>query len=127
MAMTGMRRLMTGLGVVEETPPDEMARRGVPQIFEKIPPDKRDEVVELAHWLYGAAAGAAFGMLPRDLRRRLWAGPLYGLLIWAFFEAAVVPLFELRSVRKRARSERLALAADHVLYGTVVAARPRGV
>ena len=127
MAMTGMRRVMTGFGVVEEPPPEEIARRGVPELFEKIPAEKRDEAVELAHWVYGAAAGALFGMLPRDLRRRLWAGPLYGLLIWAFFEAAVVPLFELRPARKRARSERLAVAADHVLYGAVVAARPRGV
>ncbi len=127
MAMTGMRRVMTGFGVVEEPPPEEIARRGVPELFEKIPPDKRDEAVELAHWAYGAAAGVAFGTLPANVRRRLWAGPLYGLLIWAFFETAVTRVLGLRSPPQRDARERLALAADHVLYGTVVAARPRRI
>ena len=124
MAMTGMRRMTQGLGLVERPPPERMAREGVPGIFRLAPPDKRREAIELAHWAFGAGAGAAFGTLPRPLREHRLAGPVYGLAIWAGFELVLRRLFRLSQPRRKAR-ERVALAADHVLYGAVVAARPR--
>ncbi len=39
-------------------------------------------MIEAAHWAFGAGGGAAFGALPRDWRRRRWAGPVYGLVVW---------------------------------------------
>lgn len=124
MAMTGMRRVTVGLGLLPEPPPEEIAREGVPKLFARVPPEHRDEVLELAHWGYGAAAGAAFATLPRDARHSVWGGTLYGLATWAFFELCVAPVLGLRSPRERTVSERLALVADHLLYGLVVAARP---
>ena len=121
MAMTGMRRLTTGLGLVEQTPPEAVAEEGVPSLFRRVPPERRDEALELAHWAFGAVAGALFALLPRSLRRSRAAGPGYGLAIWALFEAAVAPALGLRRSQEPRRQERLAIAADHVLYGAVLA------
>jgi hypothetical protein len=125
MAMTGMRRMTTGLGLVREVPPEEIFERGVPGLLAEIPVERRDEAIELAHWAFGAAAGAAFALAPRRVREARWAGPAYGLAIWALFEAVAAPALGLRRPRERPTSERAALAADHVLYGLVVAGRPR--
>jgi hypothetical protein len=124
MAMTGLRRVTTGLGLLEETPPEEVAERGFPRLFSRVPAEYREEALELAHWTYGAAAGAAFAALPEDVRRRRWAGPAYGLGIWLAFELGVAPLLGLRVAERRA-AERAVLALDHVLYGAVVGAQPR--
>jgi hypothetical protein len=123
MAMTGMRRMTTGLGLLERAPPERMAKEGVPGLLAAVPKDKRNEVIELAHWAYGAAAGAAFGAMPESVRRHQWAGPLYGLGIWFTFEFILRRLFRLSEPRRKPH-ERLALAADHALYGTIVAGRP---
>jgi hypothetical protein len=126
MAMTGMRRVTTGLGLVREVPPEDLFERGAPELLAQIPAERRDAVIELAHWAFGAAAGAAFALLPRRAREATWGGPAYGLGIWALFETVGAPLLGLRRPRERSASERAALAADHVLYGFVVAGRPRG-
>ena len=125
MAMSGMRRVTTGLGLLPATPPEEIAWEGVPRLFMRIPPRFRGEALELAHWSYGAAAGAAFGLLPDPVRRNVWSGPLYGLATWALFEGLVAPAFGLRSSAERTAGERIALIADHTLYGLVVGARPK--
>ena len=125
MAMTGLRRVTVGLGLVEEPPPSEIAREGVPALLARIPPEHRDEAIELAHWGYGALAGAAYGLLPPLLRRGIWSGPAYGLGIWALFEVVLARVFGLRASNERTVAERSALAADHILYGAVVAGRPR--
>jgi hypothetical protein len=90
MAMTGLRTVTVGLGLLPKPPPVEIATEGVPMLFSLVPPALRSEGLELAHWAYGAAAGAAFGALPLSLRCRRWAGPTYGLGTW-------------RSVRMRRR------------------------
>ncbi len=124
MAMSGMRKVTTGLGLVERTPPEQIAQEGLPGLFARIPTGLRGEAIELAHWGYGGVGGAAFGVLPRPVRRHTWAGPVYGLVSWALFEAAVAPLLGLRRAREARPVERLAIAADHVLYGIVVASTP---
>jgi hypothetical protein len=88
-----------------------------------VPVHRRPAVVELIHWSYGTAGGVVFGALPRRLRRQPWAGPAYGILFWALFEAGIAPALGLAE-RRRQIVERLALLTDHILYGTVVAAAP---
>lgn len=122
MAMTGMRRLTTGFGLVQQTPPEALVEEARPGVLARIPVQRRDEAVELVHWAVGAAAGAMYGALPTALRARPLAGPAYGLAIWAVFEAAVSPLLGLRRAKEQRTLERLAIAADHVLYGAVVSA-----
>ena len=122
MAMTGMRRVTTGLGLVERPPPERLAREGAPRLLAAVPVERRGAVIELAHWGFGAAAGATFGAAPRRARTGPWAGPMFGLAIWAVFEVGVRRLLRL-SAQRAGPQERLALAADHVLYGAVVGGR----
>jgi hypothetical protein len=125
MAMTGMRVVTVGLGFLPKDPPEEIFEEALPQFLEAVPPDYRGEFIELAHWAYGSAGGAAFALLPGGIRRQPWSGPAYGIATWAFFEAVLAPLLGLRKPPERSMSERAALIADHVLYGLVVAGRPR--
>lgn len=126
MAMSGLRQLTVSLGMVERTPPESVLRRTAPRLFRDVPAERRPALVEAVHWLYGAAGGAAFGLLPRVIRERRWAGPVYGVLAWAAFETGIAPALGLPRSRDTA-AERLALLADHLLYGAVVgaSARPR--
>ena len=121
MAMSGMRTLTTELGLVGETPPEAMARQAASGLLQQIPPGKRGAVVELSHWGFGAVGGLLFGVLPRWLRRRNWVGPGYGLLLWLGFEAGLAPALGLSLAKATRPVERAAFAADHMLYGLVLA------
>ena len=121
MAMSGTRTLTTELGLVGETPTEAVARQAASGLLKQIPPGNRGAVVELSHWAFGAVGGALFGLLPRSLRRRNWAGPAYGLLLWLGFEAGIAPALGLSSATATRPAERAAFAADHILYGLVLA------
>ena len=84
-------------------------------------PHRRRRVLEeVFHWTYGAAGGAAFAALPRQLRAHRWAGPAYGLAIWLGFEAGIAPLLQLKQAGESRPAERAALAVDHLLYGLIL-------
>lgn len=123
MAMTGFRRLSVGLGLLEETPPDVLAEQApvLGPALQRVPQHLRGEAVELGHWLYGAVGGAAYGAFVRTRFRGRWVGPAYGLAIWAAFETGLVPLLGLDHATEREIVSRLLVAADHVLYGVIVA------
>jgi len=123
MAMTGMRRMTTGLGLLRKPPPDEIATEGMPAVLARVPPDRRDEAIELAHWAFGAVASVGYSLLPVLARRRGWSGAAYGLAIWAAYEALVTPALEQRGGEARTVSDRIALALDHVLYGAIIQER----
>lgn len=127
MAMTGMRVLTTQLGLLEQTPPHAISHqraRGLRALLRRAPRRQRTGLVEGAHWAFGAGGGAVFGALPRTIRRRRWAGPIYGLVVWLGFELGVAPALGLSQSKQLRPVDRLALAADHVLYG-VVLSEPR--
>ena len=115
-AMSLTRAVTTRLGLLREAPPEAIARQTpAPRWAESRP------ATELAHYGYGAAAGAAFGALPGHLRHARFAGPAYGVATWMFFEAVLAPALGLRQARERRLIERLVLAGDHVMYGLIVA------
>jgi hypothetical protein len=122
MAMTGMRVLTTELGLVEQTPPQAVTRkgRGVRALMRRAPREQRRGLIEVAHWAFGAGGGAAFGALPAAVRRRPWAGPAYGLVVWLGFELGIAPALGLSQAKRARPVDRLALAADHLLYGLVL-------
>jgi hypothetical protein len=120
MAMSGMRAFTVSLGIVEESPPQAIFRQRAQMLIRKVPRKRRRAAVELAHWGYGALGGAAFTVLPKTVRRRAWAGPIYGLVTWASFEAVIAPALGLAQAKKLRVAERAALAADHLLYGLVL-------
>jgi hypothetical protein len=126
MAMTGMRVITTELGLVEQTPPQALSRqraRGVRALLRRAPRKQRRGLIEAAHWAFGAGGGAAFGALPREMRRRPWVGPVYGLVMWLGFELGIAPALGLSQAKRVRPVDRLALAADHLLYGLVLSAR----
>ena len=61
-----------------------------------------------------------FGALPPAVRRRFWAGPIYGLVVWLGFELGIAPALDLMQAKRLRPVDRLALAADHLLYGVVL-------
>jgi hypothetical protein len=128
MAMTGMRAFTQSLGIVKQTPPEAIFKQRARGLVRRVPRKQRRSAVELAHWAYGAGGGAAFALLPEGLRRRAWAGPTYGLVVWLGFEAAIAPALGLTQARRLRFAERIGLAADHLLYGLVLSEmrrRPR--
>lgn len=125
MAMTAMRVITTELGLVEQTPPDAIGHqraRGLRSLLHRAPRRQRRGLIEAAHWTFGAGGGAAFGALPRSIRRRPWAGPAYGLVVWLGFEMGIAPALGLRQSKRLRPVDRAALAADHLLYGLVLTA-----
>jgi hypothetical protein len=124
MAMSGMRRVTTTLGLIEQTPPESLLKHRAPQLFYRVPVDKRPVLVEAAHWSYGALGGVIFGLLPRNLRRRQATSIGYGIAVWALFEVVFAPAFGMPESRKASVVERVTRFTDHVLYGMVVGASP---
>ena len=128
MAMTGVRTVTEDLGLVRETPPKALVRKKGRGLLRRTPPTRWRTLVEVAHWGVGAMGGAAFGLLPEDLRRRAWAGPVHGLAIWLSFELGLAPLLGLKQATRPKLTEQLALIADHLVYGLVLSEgrrRPR--
>ena len=128
MAMTGVRRVSLGLGLVQETPPGELMKDGAPELLARIPPERRAAAVELLHWSIGAVGGALFGLLPTHFRRRRLVGPVYGLAILAAFDRLIRPALHAPRAHRVQVGERLAIGTDHVLYGLILGEHlpPRG-
>ena len=120
MAMTGARRVTQNLGLLGRPPPEAIAHAQL-DLVRRLSPEAREVGIELAHWSYGAGAGAAFGVLPERVRRHRAAGPAYGLAIWLAFELGVAPLLGVQYGEERKVTGRVVLALDHVLYGVLVA------
>jgi len=128
MAMTGMRVITIELGLVEQTPPQALSvqrARGVRGLLRRAPRKQRRGLLEAAHWAFGAGGGAAFGALPRTMRSHPWAGPAYGLTVWLGFELGIAAALGLSQAKRARPFDRIALAADHLLYGLVLSATHR--
>ena len=120
MAMTGARAFTQDLGIVSQAPPEAIFKQRAHGLLRRIPRKRRRATVELAHWGYGVLGGVAFGVLPDVVRTRPWAGPVYGLAVWAGFEVGIAPVLGLKQSKELRAAERAALAADHLLYGFVL-------
>jgi uncharacterized membrane protein YagU involved in acid resistance len=127
-AMTGMRAFTVDAGLVEQTPPQAIAKQRAHGLLRRVPRRRRRAAIELAHWTYGAVGGAAYAVLPEGIRRQAWSGPAYGLVVWVGFELCLAPVLGLKQAKRQRPVERAALAADHLLYGLVLSeirARPQ--
>ncbi|MGI8440067.1 MAG: hypothetical protein ACR2NV_07750, partial [Thermoleophilaceae bacterium] len=64
MAMSAMRQVTTGLGLVDQTPPDAILKQRAMGPLVRVPwlayfvARREVALVELAHWFYGAVGGA---------------------------------------------------------------------
>ncbi|GIJ80041.1 hypothetical protein SAMN05443287_11711 [Micromonospora phaseoli] len=127
MAMSGLRQATTSLNLVESSPPKSVLEKLAPGLLNRMHRSHQPALLAAAHWGYGLSAGVAFGMLPVHLRRRLWVGPLYGVALLVSYHIGIAPALRIEQ-RLTDVHEQLALTADHLLYGIVVAGfpRPRG-
>jgi uncharacterized membrane protein YagU involved in acid resistance len=128
MAMTGVRVFAVNAGLIREDPPKRLVREQARGLLRSVPRRRRRTVIELVHWAMGAAFGVVFGLLPDELRRRAWAGPVFGLLVWFGFEAGAAPALGLRKAEWPDATERAVFIADHLLFGLVLSEmrqRPR--
>jgi hypothetical protein len=128
MAMTGLRVFASHAGLIGEDPPSRLTRKQARGLLRSVPRRRRRTVVELAHWAMGGLFGIGFGLLPDDVRRRRWGGPLYGLLAWIGFDAVVAPALGLTERGWPKGRERAVFVADHLLFGLVLSelrSRPR--
>jgi len=123
MAMSGMRTVTAGGAQEEQTPPEAIVSKHAPGAVQRLSERQRGAVTELMHWGYGAGGGILFALLPDIVRRRRGVGVAYGLAIWAAFEAVIGPALGVPRPHRRRILWRVAIAADHVLYGMVVAGR----
>lgn len=121
MSMSGLRTLTVRFGLMGRTPPEMIVDRHAEGWLQRVPPERREAVVELLHWVYGGGGGAMFGALPARIRLQPWAGPVYGALLWLAFELVLEPALGLQRHRRRGVAERVALTADHLLFGAVLA------
>jgi hypothetical protein len=120
MAMTGMRVLTVNLGIVKQTPPQAIFKQKARGLIALVPRKKRRAAIELFHWGYGAGGGVGYALLPDEVRRQPWAGPVYGLAIWLGFELGIAPALGLSQSKQPRPVDRAGLAADHLLYGLVL-------
>ena len=127
-AMTGLRSLTVNLGLVKEPPPRAIIRQKSHGIFRVAPKRPRRVAQELFHCGVGAAGGVTFALLPEEARLQPWAGPVFGVAVWLTFELGLAPVLGLSQAKRPRPLDRVALAADHVLYGFVLSEtrrRPR--
>jgi hypothetical protein len=123
MAMSGMREFTSSIGLLEKSPPEAIVERHAPRGIQRLPAERRSAITELAHWAYGAAGGATFGLLPLAVRADPRAGLLYGLGVWLAFDRGIGPLLGVQYPEQRRLAHRGMLALDHAMYGVVVAGR----
>lgn len=117
-AMSGVRNVTKGFGLVRQTPPEAVAKqRRARGLLRAVPWHRRGVVVELMHWGVGAAGGLGFGLLPDEVRRKPWAGPLYGLGMLVAYQTTIAPALGLSHAKRPRLNEELALIADHLVYG----------
>lgn len=124
MAMTGTRTLTASIGYEEKkSPPEAIVQKHAPEGVLRLPERHRQALTELLHWTYGALGGAVFGLLPDRVRRHPATGPAYGLAVWLAFHAVLAPVLGVQRSARRPKLWPALVAADHVLYGIVVAGR----
>lgn len=107
-------------GLMGQQPPRRIARAFLPGHRHRPKPGER-LLGTAAHFGFGAANGALFGLLAGDRRPRIPSGIVYALGIWAGSYQGWVPRLGIMPPASRDRPERQAvMAGAHVLYGTAL-------
>jgi uncharacterized membrane protein YagU involved in acid resistance len=111
MAMTGVRVFALHAGLIREDPPSRLSRKQKGR--------RPRWLVELIHWAMGGVFGIGFGLLPENVRRKPWSGPVYGVFVWLGFDSVVAPALGLKERNWPKGRERAVFIADHLLFGFV--------
>ena len=126
LATAPMSAVMMGakqLGLVGEMPPEKITAKFLNRAGIRRSEVQQDVLATLTHFGFGAAAGAAFGVIaPRRLIARLPMGMAYGAAIWGVSYMGWVPALGIMPPADRDRRDRqMVMLASHLVYGTALA------
>ena len=119
--LTELRRL----GALHTYPPEEITGRALETAGVPHDEGERKALTAVAHYAFGATAGAAFGLVPvpRKQPAVMVAGVLYGLAIWLVSYAGWIPKLGLRPPPSDdPPASQASIAAGHAVYGAVLGA-----
>ena len=109
-------------------PPREIVDRTVEKTGEGARVDATDRFVitTAAHFAFGAAAGALYGLLVRSRRSSPLTGIAYGLTVWALAYGAALPALGLhRAADEDTDARNSVLIASHIVWGATLGALAR--
>jgi len=117
--MVGAKRF----GLVGELPPETITATMLHRAGVGHSGDQQDALAAVLHFGFGAATGAAFGVIaPKPLMVRVPAGMAYGAAIWGVSYMGWVPALGIMPPAERDRRDRQAIMlAAHLIYGTALA------
>jgi heme A synthase len=120
-AMSGVMVAGERAGLMRGQPPKHITRGLLPGAKRLRKPGE-GILGALAHFGFGAGAGAVFGLVSRDRVHRVPLGVGYALAIWAVSYSSVAPrLSQLPPISRDDPGRPLVMAAGHVVYGATLA------
>lgn len=125
LATVGMSAFLLGaqqLGLLGKQPPRIIVESLAPEATEE---ETRPTSI-VAHFGYGAAAGAAYQLLARAVRPTATSGAAYGLAVWAASYEGWLPWLGILPPAHRDRpGRRWTMVAAHLVYGATLGALTR--
>jgi len=119
-AMSGVMLAGSRMGLMPDQPPKRIARALMPGHRNR-PKQGEGTAGALAHFGFGTAAGALYGLLARGDRTPSIAGVGYALAIWAASYQGWVPALGILPAATRDLPGRPAvMICGHVVYGTIL-------
>jgi hypothetical protein len=119
-AMSGLMLAGARAGLMREQPPKRVVRALLPGHRHRPKPGER-ALGTLAHFAFGAASGALFGLLVGDRRPRIPAGVAYALALWVSGYQGWIPQLKIMPpISQDLPGRRAVMAAAHVVYGAAL-------
>ncbi|MEV5410955.1 DUF6789 family protein [Thermopolyspora sp. NPDC052614] len=119
-AMSALMLAGARAGLMRHQPPKRIARAFLPGHRHRPKPGER-LLGTAAHFGFGAASGAVFGLLVGDRRPRILAGVVYALAIWAVGYQGWVPRLHIMPPATQDVPERQAvMVGAHLVYGAAL-------
>lgn len=124
LALTGLRKLLSRVGLVQETAPEQVVERLEELgIVDDWSPGARRLLAIVAHFAYGTGIGAALGLLRDergDVAEETAVGSALGILSWGASWTSVLPLAGVHRPPWEQRTPRVLLPViDHAFFGAV--------
>ncbi len=126
-AMSGPMLLAGRMGWMEQQPPERITEEALSAAGAPVESDAaQDALATVAHYGFGAAAGAVFATLHRRVRLPVPAvaqGMAFGLLVWATSYKGWLPALGIMPPSQRDRpGRRRTMVLGHLVYGAVLGA-----
>jgi putative membrane protein len=124
--MEGLRTLLPA-EQVRPSPPREIVDRAAETVEEHVAIElaevERTLVATLAHFAFGAVAGALYGTVAGSRRASVWTGIAYGVGVWAVAYGVGLPSLGLHpAATNDGRDRNEVLFASHVVWGATLGA-----